>query len=174
MVWWIMPPVSSSVSSPRIRRPWTSLRFIISWPAEGEKQNRVDEALQHLRSALRIESQRPSYQTRAWLTFGRLAVEHQLQDLYPEFMAIAEGKANARGGLAANVVFPLDRYVFSGILALIARDSGDAPRAREHARLALAAADLKHSGFRYHPKVGLVQESDTPMYRELVQIAGDG
>jgi tetratricopeptide (TPR) repeat protein len=138
-----------------------------------EKRGRIDEAIRHLRSALEIESQHLSYQTRAWLSFGRIAAEHSLRELYPEFLAIAEAKASRPGGIASLVVFPLDRYILSSVLAIIARDSGDHGRARDHALNALAAADLTHSGFRYHPTIGLVRETDTTMYRDVVKIAGD-
>jgi hypothetical protein len=101
-------------------------------------------------------------------------VEHSLQHLYPEFLAHAETKASRPGGISALVVFPVDRYMLSSVLAIIARDGGDHVRAREHARDAVAAAALTHSGFRYHPTIGLVQETETAMYRNVAKIAGDG
>ena len=139
-----------------------------------EKRGQVNDAILHLRSALEVESQRPSYQTRAWLSFGRIVVEYGRQDLYPEFMAFAETKASRPGGIESLVVFPVDRYILSSVLAIIARDAGDDGRARDHARDALVAASLTHSGFRYHPTIGLVRETDTPMYRAVAKIAADG
>jgi tetratricopeptide (TPR) repeat protein len=139
-----------------------------------ERRGRIDEAVTHLRSALALEAANPSYQTRAWLTFGRLIVEHRLRSLYPEFLAVADAKADNADGLLRYLIFPVDRYLFSSTLAIIARDTGDQARARDQAKLALAAADRRDSGFRYHPDLGLVDATDTPLYREIASIAGDG
>lgn len=137
-----------------------------------EKKGQVSAAVGHLRSALRIESQNPSYLTHAWLSLGRVAVEHGLRELYPEFLSIAEAKEAGQGGLECHLVFPIDRYEFFSILAIISRDKGDLRNARVHAISALAVADLKHSGFRYHAKIGLVRKTDTPLYRDVQKIAG--
>lgn len=139
-----------------------------------ERQGRTDEALAQLRAALAVEAQRPNYQTRAWLTFGRLAVEQGRPELYPEFLADMASKASGKGGLESLIVFPVDRYILSSVLAVIARESGDLERAQSYAKDALAAAEMQHSGFRYHPRLGLVSETDTPLYKQVSSIAGLG
>lgn len=130
-----------------------------------ERKGKTDEAVVHLRDALAAEGRTPNYKTRAWLTFGRIVAEHRLRDLYGEFLNLVRGQSQA--DLTSNTIFPVDRYLLSATLAIISEDQGEHAVAVEHAKAAIAAADLTHSGFRYHPHTGLVQEKDTPLYRSI-------
>jgi hypothetical protein len=55
---------------------------------------------------------------------------------------------------------------------LIAADSQEAGVAREHAERALEAAAHEHSGFRYHPTVGLVTQKYDGVIRKLSTFRG--
>lgn len=63
------------------------------------------------------------------------------------------------------LTFPVDHLRWNAACALMAAERHDAVAAKAHAQHALHAAALDHSGFRYHPTVGLVTEQ----YDSLVQ-----
>jgi hypothetical protein len=67
--------------------------------------------------------------------------------------------------LESPMTFPVDHFRWHAACALIAADTHNAATAKAHAQSALEAAALDHSGFRYHPTVGLV----TNQYDDLVQ-----
>ena len=66
----------------------------------------------------------------------------------------------------SQLMFPADRFRYHAARALISHKSGKVG-AREEARLALEAAASDHSGFRYHPNVGLVSERHAPALTQL-------
>jgi tetratricopeptide (TPR) repeat protein len=139
-----------------------------------EKRGRIAEALTELRRALAAEARQPNGQIGAWLEFGRIAVEHALVDLYDEFLNLVVAREDRPGGLACWVMFPDHEYLLNACLAVIYASRGEGPRAREHARGALVAADRKHSGFRYHPRVGLVKDTHTALFRRISALGSDG
>jgi tetratricopeptide (TPR) repeat protein len=134
-----------------------------------ERQDRMVDAIYHLRAALAAQNTKPNYKTGAWLTFGRMVAEHQLRELYAESLATLQSNADAVPG----IIFPAERYLYSAALAIIYESRGERSAAVEYARKAIAAAELTHSGLRYHPTVGLVQEKDTPLYISVARIAHD-
>ena len=52
--------------------------------------------------------------------------------------------------------FPVHEFLWHGYRALIAKELGDSKAARKSAAIALRAAEVKQSPFRYHRKLGLV------------------
>jgi len=64
-------------------------------------------------------------------------------------------------------MFPVQYFRWYAAHALIAADSNDAPTAKTHAQDALDAAALDHSGFRYHPRIGLVTEQHDNLLQKL-------
>jgi hypothetical protein len=67
-------------------------------------------------------------------------------------------------------MFPVDHYRWNSALAIISENDGNLVSACEFASRALEAAGQGHSGFRYHPKVGLVQKQDERIQRQLVEL----
>ena len=57
-------------------------------------------------------------------------------------------------------------------LALIAGERGKTKRARRHARAALEAESRPHSGLRYQPHLGLVDETQRRVQARLKKLAG--
>jgi len=55
---------------------------------------------------------------------------------------------------------------------VMADDRGDSEGAKQYAVTALSAAEKEHSGFRYHPTVGLVGKQDTNVSDRLHRLAG--
>ena len=56
----------------------------------------------------------------------------------------------------SSIMFPVERFEWHAANALIKAAVGEKKASKEHAIEALAAAKASHSGFRYHPKVGLI------------------
>ena len=64
-------------------------------------------------------------------------------------------------------MFPVDRFRWHAARALIAADLKEPEIARLHAEQAIEAAGHEHSGFRYHPSVGLVTAEYDTVVRKL-------
>lgn len=136
-----------------------------------EKQGRFLEAVADVRRALAAET--PNRRTGAWLTLGRMVVEHEMPHLYDEVLAIVEARTERENG-SGSVSFPSERYLLSAILAVINARLGREEAAQRLARAALSAAAETSSGLRYHPQVGLVTDRDTRLYELVVPLARDG
>jgi len=93
-----------------------------------------------------------------------------MRELHDEVLSLIHRVSESEP--ATLTLFPVDRYILSAILAIINDARGDHSVAAEHAKGALEVADLKHSGLRYHPTLGLVEEKDTALYRSICAIAG--
>jgi len=113
----------------------------------------LDESIASYRAALQSERDRPNVKTNAWLKFGWTVVQYRLRDLYLEVLEILQE-------FHPSMLFETDKFRLNGIKAIIAHDQGDRNSAREFAQRALGAASQQHSGFRYHPTVGLVSGAD--------------
>ncbi len=123
-----------------------------------------DAALAEFRRALEQESSYPQALTNAFLDFATFAIARERRDLYEEVARVLREREK-------RLLFPVDHYRFHAALAVVTEAAGDARDAALHARLALATAELKHSGFRYHPAVGLVGEQDEALQRRLTTLA---
>jgi len=97
--------------------------------------------------------------TMAHLDFGWLVATTPLPDLYDEALTLL--------GEFTHGIFPVDQYRASTIHALILAARGQREQARGYARIAIQAAAARHSGFRYHTKLGLVKQPDEEVYERL-------
>jgi tetratricopeptide (TPR) repeat protein len=101
--------------------------------------------------------------TMAHLDFGWLVATTPLPELYDEALAVlCEFHRD---------MFPVDRYRASAIQALILDSQGKHEQARSYASLAIEAAAARHSGFRYHAKLGLVASPDKKVHERLQSLA---
>jgi len=122
----------------------------------------TDKALLSLQAALIRERTNPNIRRTSWSQFAMLVAARRMQPHYEQALEL----------LAQNqsqTIFPVDKFRWQAARALIAAEQKDGPTAREHSVKALEAAQLGHSGFRYHPKVGLVGPELTPLKEKLVQ-----
>lgn len=123
----------------------------------------VDGALAALRDAMAADKQsRPM--VGAHLDFGMLVVAAKREELYPEALQALE----KYGG---NEAFPYMRYQASVIRAIALKHARLDDAAREQARRAVEEAARTHSGFRYHPTVGLVRIKDRELHEHIVELA---
>jgi len=125
----------------------------------------VDKAIEAFRCALARERQFPNVRTNAWLDFGWLVIDRRLSRLYDEALGVLTEFKDT-------MPFPVQRYRFHAIRALVAADRGALANAREEAKKALEAGRATHSGFRYHPTLGLVRETSSGVHSRLEALAG--
>jgi tetratricopeptide (TPR) repeat protein len=109
----------------------------------------VEHAIAALEAALAREELYPRLLTYAYLDLPFLVASHGIESRYKQALQLLEQHR-------ARLTFPVDHFRWHATYALILSALAKPSSAREHARLALAAAAKDHSGFRYHPSVGLV------------------
>src|SRR5207237_4961167 len=90
-------------------------------------------------------------------------------NLYGEVETLLEQRAHDD---PSSLAFPVQKYEFHLIRALIANHAGRRDAAVDHARAALDAAGLRQSGFRYHANLGLVGKVEPKLHETLLQLAG--
>jgi tetratricopeptide (TPR) repeat protein len=110
----------------------------------------LDSAFLSYEAALERERVFPKLRTGAFLDFPYQIALNGAADRFDQAMAMLSGAES-------QLMFPVDRFKFHAAKAMILAHS-DLPSARSAARLALEAAASDHSGFRFHPSVGLVSE----------------
>ena len=120
-----------------------------------------EEALQSLKNALQREREFPNLKTQAWSHYALLVAERRLDHLYDSALQVLrENPLQSRS-------FPVDGFRWNAAFALIADAQGLGDHAAEGAAKALQFAELTHSGFRYHPDVGLVGSEYDSLKKEL-------
>lgn len=125
----------------------------------------IDAAILSYDSALAREKVYPSLLTSAYLDLSSLIVAKQRREHYDRAMRVLiEHKAR--------LAFPFERCKWHGLLAILLEDRGQMLEARQAADAALEAAGATHSGFRNHPKIGLVADTTDTFGRAVMKIAG--
>lgn len=126
---------------------------------------RTNEAMASYEAALAREAVFPNLQTEAYLDLPYFIATRGMRERYDRALQLL------RGG-EVRLMFPVDHFRWHAARALIAADSQELEIARRHAELAVAAAAREHSGFRYHPSVGLVTERYDAVIRKLQSCRG--
>jgi tetratricopeptide (TPR) repeat protein len=124
------------------------------------------EAVEAYREAFAEQRRLPSYLTNAHFNFAWWVAVSGKRELFDEALGVLEEFSCEDG-----ITFPATVYLAEGARALIQHARGDRGAASTHARRALDAAGVKHSGLRYHPTVGLVQGRDEATHAMLTSIA---
>ena len=112
----------------------------------------VLQAINSYEAALAFEDQRPNFKTQAYLDLPFVVASHGIKVRYDQAFHLLQ---QHRSRLA----FPVDHFRWHAAYALMSLDLDRPAAAREHAQNALEAAVKDHSGFRYHPSIGLVGKS---------------
>ena len=124
-------------------------------------------AFESFECALEREREFPKMQTLAPLEFPYLIAIHGVRGRFEQALSIL-----ASIDLQLMLMFPIDRFKYHAAKALIL--VGSDPSAAKAAGLkALEAAGADHSGFRYHPSVGLVRDGQTQVISRLLSICED-
>ena len=122
------------------------------------------EAVDSYKKALERERQRPSYRTTAWSEFVLLVADRRLESDFDEALRVL-------GENQSGLIFPKLMFAWHGAYALIQAQMGHRQGAKEHAVKALEAAQMGHSGFRRHPKIGLVGSEHDGIRKKLRHLA---
>ncbi len=69
-------------------------------------------------------------------------------------------------------LFPVEKFKWHAAHALIMAAQGDRETAKDQAIRALDVAKANHSGFRYHPTVGLVESNYEALRDRLLALSG--
>jgi tetratricopeptide (TPR) repeat protein len=125
----------------------------------------VEDALASYEAALTVEAKRPNYQTQASLDLPFVIACQGIVARYEQALDLLDRHQ-------PRLSFPVEYFRWHTSRALISGAVGITAEAKAQARLALAAAEKDHSGFRYHPSVGLVGDSYQQIRQRLASLAG--
>ena len=121
----------------------------------------TDSAVAACKAALAREQQHPRLLTEAWIRLPFLIASHGIQSHHDLALELLQQHR-------ARLMFPADHFRWHAAHALIFSAQGQFALARQYA---LTAATQEHSGFRYHPTVGLVGTQYKDIYKQLSAIA---
>jgi len=112
---------------------------------------KVEEAVASYQAALKREAEFPKLRTLAYVQYPYLVAVRCLSAHYADALEVLAHRKN-------DLLFPVDHFMWHAARAMIRAAQGFPQDAREDARVALEAAGQDHSGFRFHPKLGLVSD----------------
>ena len=124
---------------------------------------RTEEAADAYEAALAREAEFPNLKTQAYLALPVLVATEGLLSRFDRAITILDEQAD-------RLMFPVDHFLWHAARALIVVSRGDRTGAGPHARAALEAASKDHSGFRYHPSVGLVTEKHRGLLKDIAAL----
>jgi tetratricopeptide (TPR) repeat protein len=125
---------------------------------------KLEAAIESLQRALQRERILPCLFTQAWSDYAMLVATQRIESLFADALTVLAAHKD-------RLTFPADHFFWHASRALIQEAMGKTEDAREDAASALAAARKQHSGFRYHPKVGLVASDHQGLMDELSRLA---
>ena len=125
--------------------------------------NDLENTLEWYKKVLKREKECPKHLSTTYLDYPYLVAKEKIEAEYEHALEV----------LLENVdrpMFPSDHYQWNAALALITYEQGDKEKSMKHAALALEAAQIKKSGFRYHQNVGIVGKEYKNEIKELQKI----
>jgi tetratricopeptide (TPR) repeat protein len=131
------------------------------------KLEHTNAALAEYRAALQAERNYPRVKTNAWLSFGWFVIEKQLTEFYGVVLEVLKEFRDERRNQ-----FPASEYRYAVIQSLLADARGEQAVAKEFAIKAITEAAKGHSGFQYHPSIGLVGSERVQFEDRLNALAG--
>ncbi|MHB0915099.1 MAG: hypothetical protein ACYC57_10745 [Thermoleophilia bacterium] len=123
----------------------------------------IEEAIKAYQSALEQESTKKGVLTEAYIALPMLIAEQELKELYRYGKDLLKKNVD-------RLLFPVDHFRFHATLAIFEKGFGNEEEASKQAGLALDAAQIKKSGFRFHQKLGLVDDKYAHIISKLKKI----
>jgi len=124
--------------------------------------NKILKANNAFKKALQREKEYPNMKTGAWKIYSIFIVRTKQKNKYDEILEV----------LATHdrLTFPIDRFIYLAIKAIILNEKGDTEIAITFASQAFDETQVKDSGFSYHKKVGLYSDKYEDIYLEISKI----
>jgi len=122
--------------------------------------SRFEDAVSSYEAALSREEEFPNLKTQAYVELPYLISLRSLEAHYERALQVLQA-------YQSRLLFPVDHFKWHAASALIAVARKDNPVARKHARNALDSASKDHSGFRYHPTIGLISDAHNDALQRL-------
>jgi tetratricopeptide (TPR) repeat protein len=121
---------------------------------------RAEQALDSYEDALRTEAEFPNVLTQAYIELPYVISVRGIRARFDRALELLQEHRK-------RLMFPVDHFKWNAAQAIIAGATGDRGKAREFAGVALDSAAKDSSGFRYHPKIGLVSDDHAEALRQL-------
>jgi tetratricopeptide (TPR) repeat protein len=163
------------------RQPQVALRLLDEYFALGEHfdhaQAHVDratarlalaeteKAIESYEAALAFEGRKPNFRTQAYIDLPFVIASQSITARYEQALDLLQRHKS-------RLTFPVDVFRWDAAYALIASQVDLPDVAQSHAQSALDAAGKEHSGFRFHPTIGLVTQEYDELCQKLSAIAG--
>jgi hypothetical protein len=124
---------------------------------------RASEAVKVMKEILEMERERPSSKTNTFTEFPYFVAMNRISSEYDDALKTLIARES-------DLVFPVSRFQWHAAMSLIGRERHEDELSTTHAKLAIAAASVRHSGFRHHSDLGLVGERFAEALNRLRQI----
>jgi tetratricopeptide (TPR) repeat protein len=109
-----------------------------------------DRAIASYEQAIAWQTNHPNVRTNAARELAVLIADQRIKDRYTQALELLDQHGTT--------LLPLEDYEIDAARALILNDMGRVGEAKAAAQRAISAAARKHSGLRYHAKLGLVED----------------
>jgi tetratricopeptide (TPR) repeat protein len=121
---------------------------------------RLEDALNSYEEALKAEAAGRSILTQAYVDLPYTVSVHGVRHRFDRALQILREHQE-------RVTFPVESFKWNAAQAIIAGKKGLRNEAQMFATAALEAASKDHSGFRYHPTIGLVSDEHAEALQQL-------
>lgn len=111
----------------------------------------IDSAIDTMKDILAIERIKPNQKTNMYVDYPFFIAIQGISSEFIDALAVLEERKN-------ELVFPVSKFKWHAAKSLIYQTQKNAADAKQQATLALKAAQVKFSGFRYHEDLGIVGE----------------
>ena len=123
----------------------------------------INEAIIAYERAIKHESTTNGVQTEAFIKLPMLFAEYNLHEYFLQGIKLLENNTK-------RLYFPVDHFRWHAAMAIFKKGLGNTEESSKQALLALEAAKIKKSEFRYHRNLGLVGEKYLNIVIKLEEI----
>jgi len=122
----------------------------------------IDAAIKAYENAL-VQESTGAVKTEAYINLPMLFTEYGMKENYQKGIELLETNIE-------RLIFPVDYFRWHATMAIFRKSLGNMEEASKQAGLALDAAQIKKSGFRFHQKHGLVGKKYADIVNQLREI----